>query len=123
MKTLGVGILKKSVTIVYNNGDYEVRHHQNFRGNRKYRIVNLKNPDLHTHRRGEKESIDLCNFAKYGSIPHDADIDYLKSLSRILCNGNPTKKKVDGLIQTKVGKKKGNQRHYINIQRGAIGSR
>lgn len=110
----------RNVRVIYNNGEFEVKHHKNYRGSRKYRIVNIKHPDLHTHRYSKKESIDLCNFAKHNNIPRDSEMDYLESLSRILHEDNPLKWKVDKLIHTKKDKKEGNQRHYINIQRGQV---
>lgn len=107
----------QTVYIVYSNGDYDVYYHKNGRGKRKYRIVNIRDKELHTHRYNKKECIDLINFAKHKKIPRAADIDYLTSLYRILKEGK-LKNKVLQLIHVKEDKKKGNQNHFINIQKG-----
>lgn len=99
--------------VVYSNGNYEVYFHKNFRGSRKFRIINTRNKNLHTHRNTKKESIDLANFAKHRNIPRDASIDYLTSLYRIAEPGR-YRREVKHLIEVKIDKKRGNKNVYIN---------
>lgn len=103
--------------ILYQAGEYILKR-QAHPKHRPFKVVNLKGSDNHTHLRTEKEGRDLINFAIHRNIPSGSSIDYLASMERVVIN-KKLKEEIRQLIETKVDKKKGNQKHYINVNKGA----
>ena len=102
--------------VMYDNGEYKVIYCHNMK-KRRFMAVNKKDIKKHTHRYSCKECIDICNFAKHESLPRGSSADFLLSLYRILPLGK-FRDKVERLMNTKANKLKGNQKYYINVQKG-----
>lgn len=79
--------------------------------NRPYKVINLAGgKGNHSHLKSKKEAVDLIHFYINRNIPIHADIDYLTSYKRLLIDKDE-RKKVEGIIQHKVGEEK---LKYIN---------